>query len=125
MGHFRSGLELMSGIMALLAASGGGAGSSGASFTPVAGTYLVTDNGPGGIGATFTITATVAVVWNFTISGGATSNVTNGTSASSITFTCAQGLNNKTATITVSADGLTWNLTLTAIGTGGGAVMTL
>lgn len=105
----------MGGIMAAVAA--GGTNFTGASFTPAAGSYLVSDNGPGGFGATFTITATGPVVWYWSYTGNPpTSTVTSGGTASSIKFDLGQGFNNRTSYITVTSEGKTWSLTLSTTG---------
>lgn len=94
-------------------------------FNPVAGNYYVDD---GGISQTvnFAISASQAVVWTWTRTGTGTCNVVSGNSAVTITFTQTAGLNDRTGTFTVSANGQTWTVTLsTTGGGGGGSVMTL
>lgn len=117
----------MGGALSVMAGVGGNSGGA-ISFTPSPGSYQVADNGPGGVGATFTVNATSAATWIYSSSGSSVSgSVSSSSVATSITFTVTQGLNDKTAQVTlysfISGSGgqiVSWSLTLTASGSGGG-----
>lgn len=87
-------------------------------FSPVPDTYSA--GGLPGRGATFSITASAPVVWNWSATGDLpTSNVANGGSATTITFTLSNSsAADKTAEIVVSAGANSWTIELTASGTG-------
>jgi len=101
----------MTGIMMAVAAGDGSSGSS-AAFTPAPGNYQVSDNGPGGWSAIFTVTATAPVVWYFTAGADVIASVPSGTSASSITFEVEQGVKDKARTVNLSANSSSWSITM-------------
>ena len=123
----------MTGITAIMCGMGG---ATSATYNPVPGTYTVTDNGPGGIDATWTVTASTSVTWTTSMTGN-TGFITvkdqtgtafsNGGSATSLTFylTAAATTANRTVVVTLTSGANTWTITLNATGQGGGAVMTL
>jgi hypothetical protein len=85
-------------------------------FDPVPGAYSDT----GAHNATFTLTATQPVVWNWSSTGNVPSaTVPNGGTATSITFSLSASTVEKTSHITVTVGGDTWTIDLDATGTGG------
>lgn len=91
--------------------------SNATTFNPVAGSYSAVDAG------NYTITASSAVVWTWTVTGstaGTGATVASGGTASSISLYPPNnaGTTNKTATYTVSAAGKTWTIASTTSGSG-------
>lgn len=85
-------------------------------FNPVPGAYTRTRRVPN----SYTITATQPVVWNWSSTGDLpTSNVANGDTASSITFTLST-IGESFITVTVGANTWTLDLTATEPPSGGG-----
>jgi hypothetical protein len=76
--------------------------------------------GDGDTSAVVTIVASAPVVWRWSSSGSMpTSNVPDGGTSSSITFTLSNLTHvSRTSFITLTADDESWNITLTASGTG-------
>jgi hypothetical protein len=101
--------------------SGGGSGGTTTTFDPVPGSYSGTNPAPGVGSASFTITASNAVTWNWTSTGNLpSSTVSNGGSTASITLSISAGPTvDKESFITVTVGAKTWNIHLTA--TGGGS----
>jgi hypothetical protein len=93
--------------------------TGGVTFNPVPGTY---NNGLD----TFSVTASSAVVWTWTKTGSTGRNstvpTTSGTSATSFSTTQTDTLAGASTvcTIALSANGSTWNITVTSPGGGGG-----
>lgn len=107
--------------------------SAGGAYTPVPGTYTYWDDGAigGGPGGSALITSVSgSVAWSYTISGfAATSSISSGSSAASISFSVPQGtgIGVRTSTITLTQGANTWNLTVKATGAdsgGGGTCVT-
>lgn len=98
--------------------------SASVTYTPVPGTYSASDI----YTVSYTLTASVPVVWTFSLPPNVTATITSGTSATSVTFTLpAQPPVNvgesyvtrtRTVNVTATASGQasTFNLNLTALG---------
>lgn len=93
--------------------------SGGSAFTPMGGTYSDADSGTsvGGLGSSYTITSNSGpVTWTWTKTSGsasASSTISNGGSASSITFNLPGTTGtSSSATFTVSAGGQSWTVNL-------------
>jgi hypothetical protein len=98
----------------------------GNTYNPAAGSY---SHQPASGNATYTISCSASVVWNWSASGGTgttglTSNVATGGSATSITLTLAQTTTARNTTVTVTSGGFTWTLTLATAASSSAVVAT-
>lgn len=92
--------------------------STGATYTPAAGTYNASDVGT----VHYTVSASASVPWTWSASNtvGLSANVASGASGTSITFTMVAPLHSDRSTvITLQSGGKTWTLNLTAYASGG------
>lgn len=98
---------------------GTGGGGTTATFNPAPGTYTRDDGGSGSV--SFQITASQSVAWSWSTTGNVpNSNVTNGGSAASITFTLVGGAKDKSCTITLTVGTNHWTINLSAAATASG-----
>ena len=90
---------------------------SGPSFTPAPGSYSAN----GATSASFSVSASENVVWNYTTSGGVVGSPASGSSVIAVTFTLSTTTNPKSgvATLSCTVGGITynWNITLDVTGT--------
>lgn len=99
-------------------------GAAVVSYTPAPGNHSASGN----YEVTFTVTATEAVTWSFTLPANMAADRTSGTSGTSVTFTLGAqppvnfedpyGTRVRTVTLTATSNGVdaTFNITLTALG---------
>jgi hypothetical protein len=87
---------------------------SAVTFSPVAGTY----DASGEYSVAFSITASESVAWTYSGASQAYANLASGASGGSITFNLSTAGPFIQEVITVSANGQTWNVTVTVTGNG-------